>query len=250
MALGNWSYALYLCHVPIMLTVYLLWPAGSVAPWWLAVTLSFLAAALLGPVDIGLYRRLRRWSDAAKPDVTKVAVIAYVAAFAGIAAFGSVIGIREGLHSSRIEATLGRLGTKALASAEAASARIAELGLALPPSVTGTFERIDALPMRQVALRGWVLDREAPSERFRVIAFCGGRRIEPAVTPHRWRPDVVQSLGRDDLRKARIGFTMIPVTKLSCAPTATLFVIAFNESGNAAVLSGEHPVPAGDAPPP
>ena len=95
----------------------------------------------------------------------------------------------------------------------------------------------------RLALRGWVVDRDTPSEQFRVAAFCGGKRIGESTVPRRRRPDVAQALGREDLTKTRIGFTILPEQLPVCRDDAMLFVVAFDQKGRAAVLAGTQKMP-------
>lgn len=54
--LGLYSYAIYLCHVPIIRTLYATWNTGFAELFWTAAALSLVFAALLGEVDVRLYR--------------------------------------------------------------------------------------------------------------------------------------------------------------------------------------------------
>lgn len=63
MHLGNWSYALYLFHLPIILGTLKLFSAPS---WLLAVTAVIFAvvvSAVLGTLDVASYRWLKRMTD-------------------------------------------------------------------------------------------------------------------------------------------------------------------------------------------
>src|SRR4051794_4095112 len=66
--LGDWSYALYLCHVPTIRLAYELAPAGAnaAALWLFAVPACLAASAAIGSLDVGLYRR-RNASSIASP---------------------------------------------------------------------------------------------------------------------------------------------------------------------------------------
>jgi peptidoglycan/LPS O-acetylase OafA/YrhL len=81
--LGEWSYALYLLHVPVLLTVYRLWPApaGAGAAFVCAVGASLILSAGFGMLDVAVYRRLRRAADDLSEDVLRRRVNLYVGAF-------------------------------------------------------------------------------------------------------------------------------------------------------------------------
>src|SRR6266853_2902165 len=56
--LGDWSYALYLCHMPCILVVYHFWPAsfGVGSAWLSAITTAIVVSAGFGMLDVQLYR--------------------------------------------------------------------------------------------------------------------------------------------------------------------------------------------------
>lgn len=70
-ALGDWSFSLYLCHVPVALAVLHFAPdhLPALALWAATVLLAVCVAALFGRFDVALHRVLRRWVDRAAPPV-------------------------------------------------------------------------------------------------------------------------------------------------------------------------------------
>jgi exopolysaccharide production protein ExoZ len=239
--LGDWSYALYLCHVPIIQTVVRLWPASmeELNPAWFAVGAAFLTVLLFGPLDMALYRKLRGWADVAQPRTTRVAMSAFVAAFLALSVYGSVTHVFDEIQNRRIRSTLGQLGPSALSSPNAANARIAATQLALPSSFQGAFERVDPLQDGRVVLRGWAFSGDNPSEDIKVRAFCGGREFGIERYQRRMRTDIARSLGREDVAGRRFGFALF-APRQGCPTGSRAFVIAFDEAGRAAVLPGEH----------
>jgi peptidoglycan/LPS O-acetylase OafA/YrhL len=80
--LGDWSYSLYLCHAVICIFVYRLWPhEPPVAAFLTAVSLSLLAAAIFGEVDLALHRRAKSALKGAPRFVVTGLMTAYVATF-------------------------------------------------------------------------------------------------------------------------------------------------------------------------
>lgn len=63
--MGNWSYALYLCHNPILLWLYKTAPASAsnVALWCAAIILPVVASIGLGSIDMQMYAALKRRVD-------------------------------------------------------------------------------------------------------------------------------------------------------------------------------------------
>jgi peptidoglycan/LPS O-acetylase OafA/YrhL len=62
---GDWSYALYLCHVPIILIVYRWWPSSTNVgmAWLIAVAAALIVAAGFGMLDVRTYRHLKSAVD-------------------------------------------------------------------------------------------------------------------------------------------------------------------------------------------
>jgi peptidoglycan/LPS O-acetylase OafA/YrhL len=238
LALGDWSYALYLCHAPIILMVIHLWPESlrDLPPEPFAVGMTLLSTLFLGPADVALYRVLRRSADAARPLTRRLALLPFVALFLAIAAYGTVTSIRDNLQNQRIDATLRQMGRAAFASADAAQAKLATLSTALPQPVEGLLEAIEKLEDVRIVLRGWLLTEEVPDDiRFR--AFCGGRPIRVERIRRRLRRDLVEALGRPDLASLRIGFSIVTPAP-ACEAGASIFAMAFDRDGNAVVLPG------------
>jgi peptidoglycan/LPS O-acetylase OafA/YrhL len=87
--LGDWSYAMYLVHVPVILgTCKLL---GN-SPTWLVMATGFaavlLVSACIGQVDVVSYRRLKNSLDRGPRAVRFGVAIAFVGVFAASALWG------------------------------------------------------------------------------------------------------------------------------------------------------------------
>jgi exopolysaccharide production protein ExoZ len=81
--LGDWSYALYLVHVPIILVVYRHWPASVDAglAWFSIVAIALPLSAGFGMVDVWMYRRLRKAVDELSEKERRRRVNLYVGVF-------------------------------------------------------------------------------------------------------------------------------------------------------------------------
>jgi exopolysaccharide production protein ExoZ len=92
-ALGDWSYALYLVHVPTFLVLYQLWPAsaGAVAGWLTAIAVALMLAAGFGMLDVRLYRYFRNAVDDLSDDVRRRRVNLYAGAFIIASLVGIVV---------------------------------------------------------------------------------------------------------------------------------------------------------------
>ena len=226
-ALGNWSYALYLVHMPAIMAVLRFtpreWPVA--AHFVLCAGAAIAASAAFGSLDIALYRRLRRIVDRLSARRAALAAGAFALTYLGM---GTTIGAqietderdaaraRAAVSSALAEARRG--GVDLLRAIEAA-------GRAAPPSVAAKVDKALAIPIDLVEVAGWAVDRAAPDARFHLAIVCDGRIAAMAI-PTRLRPDVAAGLSRPDLRRRRIGFSLI-VPASACpkgAPLSPVFV--------------------------
>src|SRR6266852_3720337 len=91
--LGDWSYALYLCHVPCILMVYHFWPSssGAGAAWFSAIAAALIVSAAFGMLDVRMYRRLKNAVDDADEENRRRRVNIYAGAFVVASSIGVVI---------------------------------------------------------------------------------------------------------------------------------------------------------------
>ena len=139
---GDWSYILYLIHVPIILAL-LVWVPASCPPlvlWCIAVSTALAAAALVGPLDVRGYRHLKRWVDHSTASRRWMLCCVYLAVFAAASLYGGAITALSDYRIARVERALARLPAGALSSAGAAGAAIRDAGLAPPATLRGEAE--------------------------------------------------------------------------------------------------------------
>jgi exopolysaccharide production protein ExoZ len=91
--LGDWSYALYLCHVPCILVVYRLLPASSGvgAAWLCAVAAAIIVSVGFGMLDVKMYRYLKNAVDVLSEERRRRRVNIYAGAFVVASLIGVVI---------------------------------------------------------------------------------------------------------------------------------------------------------------
>ena len=226
-SLGNWSYALYLVHMPAIMAVLRFtpreWPVAT--HFVLCAGAAIAASAAFGSLDIALYRRLRRIVDRLSARRAALAAGAFALAYLGI---GGVVGAR--IETDERDAARARA---ALSSALAEAKRggidlpraIEAMGRATPASVSAKVDKALAIPIRLVEVAGWAVDLAAPGARFHLAIVCDGR-IATMASPTRLRPDVAAALSRPDLRRRRLGFSVI-VPDGACpqgAPLSPVFI--------------------------
>lgn len=86
---GDWSYAMYLVHVPLIVGTYRLLPNQSSGVLLLAsLTAIVVVSAAVGELELALYRRFKKRVDAAPEAARGVLAAAFVAMFLGAALVG------------------------------------------------------------------------------------------------------------------------------------------------------------------
>lgn len=204
LALGDWSYALYLCHVPIIIALCRALPesVGTMQLWFAAVGLPIVAAVALGKVDIWLYRILKRRVDAS-PHMAKRALCAvFLLTVVSVSAFTYYRTFRDARAALEIEPTGARIEAAmgGRSGVEDLRAAAQQAGLELSPDLRGNFDGVYRLP-KEVRVHGWAADTRDGDVS--VLIFQCGRYLGAAPRGGS-RPDVAKSLG---IREQDAGFT-------------------------------------------
>lgn len=218
--LGDASYALYLCHVPVITILGALFGANTPAPlvWVSWLVCSIGVALLLGPVDVALYRRLKRAIDTARPARLQAAAVAFTGAFLAIA-------FVTGRETRRAEAQL-----------EEARRILMMPTLSEGGGVRADADQFERLPKGAWVIRGYAIDLAAPDlaahfairQNGKILGIVGTRRV---------RPDVATMFERADLKGKRFGF-MLLLDGIDCAKGPLQGFIAI-EDGRAIELPAD-----------
>lgn len=222
---GDWSYVLYLVHPAAYGIVYGLAPKTMPAlPMFLAaIGFALVATALLGPLDIALYRRLRVVVDRAGTERCTRRAWGFAAAYVTVGCVFGVLHLRDQADLARARASITRLPPASLADEVALADAIASGGLAVPASFAGEIDRAVRLPDGKILVVGWGIDGERPGDLVHLAIACGGTVVEVG-RPQRYRADVVARLGRQDFKRRRFGFTLV-IKPGTCAPNGALLPI-------------------------
>jgi exopolysaccharide production protein ExoZ len=208
-ALGNWSYALYLCHVTVIqFVILLLAPRSSpMVIWGAAVAASLLAMMLVGVVDVRLYQILKSRLDRSGPMPKKMLAGALVLGAVVFAVGTEVMKATEMMH----EKTLAK---------EAASLRLQTIEPA-PPSLIGHVDELEIIN-GTLSIGGWSLNKESYFDTPGILLFYGNEYLGST------RPDQIRS---DVLKAFAIGW--LPVkpgfrfkTTASCVQGGEFILIA------------------------
>jgi peptidoglycan/LPS O-acetylase OafA/YrhL len=236
--LGDWSYALYLCHVPVIRLVYQHAPSGANTKvlWLCAVAATLGAGALVGALDVRLYRFGKRFVDRCREKPLRPWIGAYVAMFAGVAVYGAIDTAAKERWTRQEQAILARLPAGSLRDPDAALVAIAAARLEARSSIRGEVGEVRLLEGGMLAIRGWLVDTGDPGRELVVAVFHDGAKVASA-RPWRRRPDVAKALGRDDLASAKIGFGL-GTRPVRCREGTEVVVLGLDLAGGAMVLPG------------
>ncbi|SEG80160.1 acyltransferase family protein [Bosea lathyri] len=198
--LGDSSYALYLCHVPVIVVTgnivstglpsYLLW-----AGW---ATAALAAALALGSLDLRLHRKLKAWAGGLSRSRIAMLSSGFLIAFATIA-IGSDVSTRQ---TMRAEA--------------AARAALADATPQTWPTVVSAIDSSNVLQNGRLVVRGYGIDLASPDDDA-YIAIRQGDRIIGFDRMRRMRPKIAEELKRPDLASIRFGFSVVTDGPFVCA---------------------------------
>ena len=235
---GDWSYALYLVHVPTIVTVSVLAPKAwsSLAVWLVAVSAALVVGSLLGIVELHAYRRLRRFADATAPRWRKAGGMAFAAGFVAVAIVGTYRTDAAARLIERAGVSLARLSPDEADDEASAVAAIREEKFAIPGAPPGASEGLvtaSDTPAGSVSYaKGWVYDPNRPDQDFVVGIFCGGIRVALG-RPLRIRPDLPG--GDRGPGRRRVGY-LLEIKPPGCPADAPPVAVAVDEAGLATVL--------------
>ncbi len=220
--LGDWSYALYLCHRPAVDAVLAILQAEPAKLATAAAGCALLAAGALGTVELRCYAALKRIADRLPAWSLQAFGGAVVAVLLGGGLFTAV---RENPYrAARAEAApaIARIQaeTPRDLAALARAARSAEL--AKSTTLQGEAETVQAVPGGLLVVSGWAVDRARPGSVTVVSVFYGGALVGQTTTEHT-RKDVASRLSLPRAG-AHYGFaTVLP--SFQCRPGTPLLLL-------------------------
>jgi len=193
--LGDWSYALYLCHVPIMMWLFRLAPASwpNVSLYCLVVLLSLGACVVLGTIDLAMYRLLKQWVDTRRPKMTAIMGASFAMLLAFYGGFSEAQAWRSGGLTTRADALGRQIETakpQTRAEFDAAGARVS---LSTDASLHGFVDSVTCEPDGSVQVHGWAADSTTGSSGVVVLVFGDGR-YWGSTLPSTERADVMKVL--------------------------------------------------------
>jgi exopolysaccharide production protein ExoZ len=196
--LGDWSFSIYLIHVPMLTTIYQLLPVSvsPMAAWVIAVASAIVAGCILGGVDVRIYQGMKGYFDAAGGSVRWALCGAFAILFAG----SIVLSQSSILSETRLPAELAELKD---ARSEIDIDRVMELAgyrkdTALLGGVTVMVKEAG-----ETVAGGWLNDTKSLLNRSNVIVVGGS--TPGVLVPRDYRLDVLKVYGSSGFL-APVGF--------------------------------------------
>lgn len=184
---GDWSYALYLCHVPVIHFTMLRYPKyiGSVAIFVFTLLMTIVVASLIGRLDILLYKRLKGVIDRSPPRGRNSVAAAFLAVVAVFAVYSEAVAAAD-RSLVAVDDNLGRR----LAAGGGDIRQTAELlGYKSDEVIRGGVDSIALDPGGQIRISGWAFDSVDPTRPVSLLFFRDGAYLGAALTDVA-RPDV------------------------------------------------------------
>ena len=194
-ALGDWSYALYLIHVPVIRAVNALMPASTpyLAQWVAAVAAPVAVAVAFGKLDLWLYRVLKRRVDCAGTPVLASITVAFLAAMLVIGGGAHWRAFEASQTSARLAPAASRLAAELEAGAQDIASAAQRIGLVEDPAVIGHFDKTALRPQLGQFVQGWAGDSSLAARSVEVLMFQCGAYLGAASAAAE-RPDVAAVL--------------------------------------------------------
>jgi exopolysaccharide production protein ExoZ len=220
---GDWSYALYLCHGPIIIWSYKKIPQSfdNILLFASIIMAALAISAVFGRIDLELYGRLKFWVDRSRFAQRR----AVAAAFASVMIIYSVRAEVEAANDAATLARFDRVGREladsGLATAADIKAKTVATDFKRDETIRGHIDQFSRDPDGAVRIAGWAVDTANPAAKAAALVFYDGKYWGAAMTRSR-RPDVAAAIGaRSSMRP---GFNAT-VGSAPCESTGGLVVV-------------------------
>jgi exopolysaccharide production protein ExoZ len=193
--LGDWSYALYLCHVPVIMAVCRAL-SNTVPPmqlWVAAIGTPVIVATIVGRIDLAIYRFLKIWVDGSGKLVSGTLCAVFFVSMAGVGGYTYYhvyrverASVDSGEIAAKIQSTMNANQSSLAAAAE-------YVGLRSDNALRGFFDNAKEREPGQINIQGWAVDATGSNRPVRVLVFLCGHYLG-VVLPWNSRPDVAAVL--------------------------------------------------------
>lgn len=187
--IGEWSFAIYLIHVPTLTLFYLILPArlGAAWAWCVAFSAALVAGSLLGAIDTFTYRHLKTYIDSVSPRSIRIVPAAFLALF-GLSIFFSYLVLPPSTHP-----ILTIESGEPERSATDIQSILAKASIRPTDDITGYIDSV-VKSGDELVVTGWVNDRTRFGNGARVI-LIGEHGFDHILVPVNYRLDVIGAHG-------------------------------------------------------
>ncbi|SFC09869.1 Peptidoglycan/LPS O-acetylase OafA/YrhL, contains acyltransferase and SGNH-hydrolase domains [Bosea sp. CRIB-10] len=210
--LGDASYMLYLCHMPLMwlLMIVLLPGMPALAVWLGGITASVALSLVLAQLDLGIHRWSRRMIARASDRRARLAAIGFIAAFCGVAVVSEFVAREK------------------RAAMQQAHRIVLTAKPSVSPSLRAEIDAVERMTDGTSIVRGYVVDLEKPTLGAHVAAIQNGQVLILDPVKRR-RPALARSWARPDLERQQIGFVLMLPKSINCSAGRIEFRAALSD---------------------
>lgn len=225
-ALGDWSYALYLCHVPIILFLCRhMTNVPEVRLWAAAIATPLIVAIGFGKLDILVYRHLKKLIDNTTNNARIIFGVGFLVVLLCASATPYIQDIRriEASQASTNSAPLGNQLAAIINNNHVTLDKAAQsAGLRPDMALRGHFYYVQEKPLGFLQMKGWA--ESSTDDRVRVLIFACGHYLGAPPPLDSWR-DIALAL---HLYKGRYWFNETLHTSAACPVGVEALLVSFN----------------------
>lgn len=216
-ALGDWSYALYLIHVPLIRALCAVLPASvPIMTLWVACLSAPLAVAVLfGKIDLRMYKALKTRVDGSGHRLCLALAMTFLLMVAAVSALSYLRIYRAWALATDVSAIAAKVESSMEADLSRLPAAASAAGLRPDDAIKGYFDNV-YFTAEGMQVQGWAADSSPSHRKIRVLIFYCGRFAGAALVQDS-RPDVATLL---QAPTADLGFNTSLSIHTRCAAPA------------------------------
>ena len=233
---GDWSYALYLCHVPIIQFVMFRCPIefNPVVIFIFVILLSLITSSILGQLDMFVYRSLKWQIDHGKERLRFALSSTFIAAMFACSTYIATVAAADRAALASAESVGNKLAGSTARTSSDIKDNADKLALEEDGRIRGNIDEVSRDPSGAVRILGWANDPAAPYRELSVLFFYGGAYRGAGLTTLP-RPDVARALGLYS-SLSRAGFSATISAGPLCEHSDALVVLVKTEDGRFSTL--------------
>lgn len=232
--LGDFSYALYLCHVPTIRIFYTrIADVGDWTTWLMAVSLAVAVSIPLGLLDLNIYRRLKSIVDGQPSAILRLMGGGFVSIYLVLSLWLAYSLISDPNRDTKADTPDAWMHQAVTSPGNG--------GIDVSRDLIGHTDEVEWQRLGELRIAGWAADRSHPNERVRVGVVMDGKLVATSL-PTVVREDVASALGVASWETVPTGFEIR--LKASCIPGLEPRIAVFAPVERHAILTGPEYAPA------